>query len=271
MRTQPLKSPRLLKKKRQRIIMRSVLVTCVVLAILFVPVLLLRLSFWTIQTISITGNAAVSEDSIRDVVRNEIQGTYFHLYSKSNIFLYPKSHIERTIRSQFSRISDVSVSMKSLKEIELNIVEQKPSALWCSEAHANCYFLNSEGFIFDQAPEFTDNVFVVFTGNTKENPIGQSYIPKEEFVKLNSLITEIRGLNLAIVSVDSLPDNDYAMVLATGETIFVTTRQDTDVTFSNLESVLNDPKLQLRKGDGLSVLSVDLRFGNKVFYKQKGK
>lgn len=271
MRTQPLKSPRLLKKKRQRIIMRSVLISLGMLAVIIVPVLLLKLSFWNIQNISVIGNGAVSEDSIRDIARNEIQGSYIHLYPKSNILLFPKSRIEQAILSKFSRISDVKVTLKSLKEIEVSVVEQKPSALWCIDMHASCFFLNSDGFIFDTSPQFTDNVFVVYTGNIKDNPIGQRYVSADEFSKLDTLVHQILSLNLKVVSVDALPDNDYAFMLSTGETIFITTRQSTDVTFSNLESVLSDPKLQLRKGDGLSVLSIDLRFGNKVFYKQKGK
>ncbi|MBY0328882.1 FtsQ-type POTRA domain-containing protein [Patescibacteria group bacterium] len=271
MRTQPLRSPRLLKKKRQRIIMRSVLGILGMSGIILLPVFLLRLAFWRVDTITIVGNAAVSEESIRQLAMQKLDGTYIHLYPKSNILLYPKKNIEQNILNQFSRISEVSIKTKSLHEIEVEVIEQKPIALWCANINSECYFLNADGYVFDVAPLFTDNVFIVYTGNIIEKPIGNYFAPADEFNRIHSLVTQISELNLAVDSVDALPDNDYALMLSTGETIFVTTRQKSDVTFSNLESVLSDPKLALRKNDGLSVLSIDLRFGNKVFYKQKAK
>ncbi len=270
MRTKPLQSPRLLKKRRKRIIMRIVLSVCALVAVIALPALLLRLSFWNIRTIEVSGIKAVSETDVRSAVESKLEGTYFHIFPRSNIVIYPKRSIEETVKTSLQRIDGATVKRKSLSSIEVSISERAPVALWCGSASSSdCYFLDKSGLIFDRSPEFSNNVYVTYSGNVSGEPIGKYFAESAEFSRVQDFVQAVKSLALSPFAVTAMPNNDYRISLPKGEEILFTTRESLEETVSNLQSVLSDPKLSVRSGDSLSVTSIDLRFGNKVFFKQR--
>ncbi len=265
MRTKPLQSPRLLKKRRKRIIMRIVLSVCALVAVIALPALLLRLSFWNIRTIEVSGIKAVSETDVRSAVESKLEGTYFHIFPRSNIVIYPKRSIEETVKTSLQRIDGATVKRKSLSSIEVSISERAPVALWCGSASSSdCYFLDKSGLIFDRSPEFSNNVYVTYSGNVSGEPIGKYFAESAEFSRVQDFVQAVKSLALSPFAVTAMPNNDYRISLPKGEEILFTTRESLEETVSNLQSVLSDPKHSVRSGDSLSVTSIDLPFGNKV-------
>lgn len=252
---------------------RTVLIVFVVLFIVLVPAILARLSFWKIKNIEVNNNATISGEAIRSSVEGKLAGSYYYLFPRSNILLYPKEKIENDLKVKFPRIESVTVSMKAMDTIVVNIMERKPVAEWCTGEAATdggCYFLDNTGLVIDKSPTFTKNVYTTYFGNLVGNPVGHQYVSANDFNDLQNFVETLKTLSLVPVSVEANPDNDYTLTLSGGEVILFTLRQKMSNTISNLESVLTDPKLVLRSSTGLSVSSLDLRYGNKVFYKKKG-
>lgn len=252
--------------------MRAVLSICGVVAVIAVPALLLRLSFWNIKTIQVSGTKAVSESDIKVKVASKLEGNYFRVFPRSNILIYPRVGIERDLLLSLQRVDAVTVSRESLTSIHVSISERAPVALWCSVASSSaCYFLDKTGLVFDQSPEFSSNVYVSYFGNMSGEPIGNYFVNSSEFSFLQDFVQALKGFSLNPTSVMAMPNNDYKIVLPKGEEILFTTRESLEETISNLQSVLSDSKLSIQSGDSLSVTSIDLRFGNKVFFKKKGE
>jgi cell division septal protein FtsQ len=263
------RSPRLLKKRRKRIVWRTIFIVLVAIVIVVGPILLLRMQFWQIASISVSGNSAVPSSVIQNLVQADINGNYIRVIPKSNILLYPKKAIETDILKIFPRIKTIQISMSGLQSISIDVTERVPTALWCQDI--SCYLMDSNGLIFDSAPEFNGNVYLIYKGEVEGGPIGAIYTTPTEFATINSLVDGIKALSLTPVSVNALGNNDYEITLVGGEVITVNTVMPVTQTLSNFTSLLSDPKLSLRSGNGLSVATVDLRYGNKVFFKKKGQ
>src|ERR1035437_5303606 len=105
------RSPRLLKKRRKRIVWRTIFIVLVAIVIVAGPILLLRMQFWQIASISVSGNSAVPSSVIQNLVQADINGNYIRVIPKSNLLLYPKKAIETDILKIFPRIKTIQISM----------------------------------------------------------------------------------------------------------------------------------------------------------------
>lgn len=268
-----IRSPKLQKHHHQLLALKIVLSLLLVGALLALPVFLSRAKFLTIQTISVSGNSVVQSSEIESVVRDELQGNYLHLFSKANIALYPKSKIKTAISEKFSRIQSFEVRSTSLTSISIIITERKPESLWCKDmqGETGCYFIDSKGLVFDEAPKFSPDVYFVYTGGIQGEPIGARYGTEESFAKLKLVVAGVRDLNLEPVAVDSISDNSYAIHLKRGGVIYFSLHDDSEKIISNLESVLSDPTISVFQNGVLTVSSLDLRYGNKVILKKRGE
>lgn len=255
-----------------------VLLVLGILVLLALPVILLNLSFWKIRTITVSGNSAVPAESIDPIVAGDLQGTFDHLIPRANIIFFSKADIVRDVTSAFPRLLSVRVSITGFHSINVAVTERVPSALWCDNGNA-CYLMDASGIIFDHAPEIEGALYLVYRGEVGDasttdltaSPLGAQFTTPAEFASLQTFAGNVKTLNLDPVSVTALGESEYEMALSGGEVIFFTTRVPIADTISNFESVLADPSLSLRSGSGLSVSSLDLRYGNKVFYVKKGK
>ena len=72
-------------------------------------------------------------DDIVRVAREELDGKYFFLFHRDNIFLYPKNRISSRLGEEFKRIADVDIRRNSLTGIRIVITEHKPAYLWCGD------------------------------------------------------------------------------------------------------------------------------------------
>mgnify|MGYP000449587163 CR=1 FL=1 len=251
---------------------RWVLFFLLAVFVVALPAILTRLSFLQIIEIRVSGVRVVSSDAVRDLTIEELSEYYFGIYPKKNIFFFSKKDIIETLKENFPRISSVGVSIEGFKSLSVEIVEREPSALWC-EADDICFFLDESGFVFDRAPQFTDAVFVSFLGDLElgpsDAPVGRNFLNPELFGDLDRFLLALRRLDLPPALVKRTTLDEYEISLVSGEKILISMSVPLSQIISNLSSLLSDPKLSIRDSFGLSVSSLDLRFGNKVFFVRK--
>ncbi len=273
-----LRSPELAKKKKKQFKIKSSVAVFVFIVILAIPPIISHLPALTIQNIEITGNAVLTQEELRDYVKEKISGNYFKLFSKSNIFIYPKSKTEKSIMQDFFRLESVNFSFKNLKSIAVHVEERKPFAVWCSSEivdktvvfHDECYFIDKEGFVFSQAPDFSGNVYVRYYGliTLADTSASRQFFPSEEFKKVSSFITQIDSLGFHITDAVLYEDSDVELYTVSGGKILLTTREDFSVTFENFQSLLGDKTSVSDKSNFIEKLDyVDLRFGKKLYFK----
>ncbi len=277
-----------IKRKRKRALWKF-------LAIFFVVILVVGGIAWgfsrpglRIAHIEVSGNSVLGTNEITSFVNKEINGKYVFLFPKDSILFYPKDRIKNDLLDSFKRILSIEVRAKDFTTLSITINERKPYSLWCGEVFLNgatpintpCYFTDNTGFLFAEAPHFSDNVYVEFygplyrVGSSTSTPgiipEGSILLPVPEFKTIDlfrDLLERIGFRSQAIIAMDA---GDYTFIMREGEKVLLNKNQDPMRLVSDIESAfraeLGDP------GDALirkQIEYIDARFANKIFFKKR--
>lgn len=238
-----------------------------------------------INEVALTGGILVTEKEVKEESLEFMNGKYFFLFPKNNSFLYQKSGLEEHLKDKFKRVDTITVDLDGLNKLVINITERKPIAIWCREnsmpvgtsteivagfPKENCYFMDSLSTIFAEAPNFSGDAYFKYYGLVEDpSPIGKKYIASStEFVAINSFIQSIKELKIKPVYLQAKEEGEFSLFLQGGGQIFFDVRKSLDLSYQNLQTLLKSPELVIKQGY-LPVEYVDLRYGNKLFYKLK--
>lgn len=240
--------------------------------------LLLWGSFWIpyfrIQTITIEGK--VSESQVKNAI-NQYLSSYNTLFLPNNhILLVSPQKIESLLRVQELGIARAERHIPHT--LHISFPERIPFALVC-RADVRCYYLNTEGLLFSEAPEFSNAPLLLITTNPSfphafETLTLGDYLA--DIATLNYLVTmteyfskegiEIIAIETQQISETNLPFHFQEIKIYTSEDwhLFVNTNRLAESVFRDFKLLL-DQKIKTRA----NLSSVDLRFENKAFYKLK--
>lgn len=229
--------------------------------------------FIVINNVSVSGNSLIASDDILTTTKNILADSYFGLFTKSNIFLYPQKNIQKTLAATFPAIKNVRGNLENWQTLNLSVEERQPSALWCQSIEAtDCFYLDRNGLIFSPAPVFSDNIFLKFTGgeiNASSSPIvGKNFLPSDEFRRVTFFLDSLMPLGLTAASFEASA-NQYQIQLKIGGRLIIKAADDLTVILENLATILRSDNLKKALARGGVIDYIDLRYGNKVFYKFK--
>lgn len=293
-----LNSPRLqeIKKKKHQALRKKMLFIFIISILVLVG--LSFISKWeklNINNIQVSGNKVIENKMVEDVVQKEISGNYLYFLPKTNFLLYPKNKIEIELKNKFKRIKNIAINNKNIKTLDISLIERTGLYTYCGislaqdveilnndTTHEKCYFIDEDGYIFDEAPYFSGEIYLKFYGKTQqtENNLEESptnsYFFQPIFKKLISFKEALEKINIkpAIFYVED--NGDISVFLSSslkselGPKIILKTDSDFEKIIENLQSVLTTEPFQTDFRDKYSsLLYIDLRFGNKVYYKFK--
>ena len=274
--------PSKLRRRRQKLfIIKTISIFFLLICFILAFSWLSKISLIQIEEIEISGNIIVSKEEIIETVKKETSRKYLMLFSRNNIFLYPKKAIELKLTSEFKKLDKVTVKSRGFKKLIVKIVERTPNSLWCrdtigskNENNKNfetCYFLDEEGLIFSGAPDFSGNSFVRNYGllDDIEQPIGEIYMSNKKFKDVSSFMNSLLILGIKVESFRVESEDDYKIYLKNGIKLIFDNKQSLDKTLENIQSILSEVDL---RGDypinNLTKIDyIDFRFGNKIFLK----
>lgn len=295
-----------LKKRRHKNFLNKILISFFGFAtIVVLSSYLSRLGRMNISEIKIVGNKITDAEKLKAEVEKQIAGKYFWFFPKTNILLYPQETIKTELQNKFKRIKDINLSIKPArttgivqsggnnKTLEIFLSERTASYTWCgakvpeallpsegSKASGGegqkCYFMDSDGYIFDEAPYFSGDVYFKFYGlfdlNT-DNPLG-FYFSKQNFKQLISFRDILADIRLKPVALRIVNNEDAEIILlkgvraATEPKIIFKMNANIQNIAENLQAALNTEPLQSKfKNKYSSLQYIDLRFNNKVYDK----
>jgi cell division septal protein FtsQ len=225
------------------------------------------LPLFTIGAISVSGSEAISPKLIERYAESVVYDGSYGFLSRADIFLYPRADIEQGLSRFFPRIESARVARASMlaSTVAIAIVERKQFAQWCADEQ--CYSMDEKGFIFARAASTTTQY--VFRGGlaTSSQPVGQRFASAQ----LPGILVALKLFGQAgfhPLGAFVKDDKDFTMPLVEGYQIKASFGADAMALVRNLELVLSSDVL---KGKENSLEYVDLRFGNRVYYKLKGQ
>ncbi len=270
------RSPLRTRRRKVRLIIAAViLILCLALAwgtrmLSYHPQL-------TIQTISVEGAERVPPEVVISYVTTLLDDGRFHFLARRNIFLYPKSALANAVATNFPRIASAHVSRESPLSTNLivRIEERDPFSRWCAEPEvdmsAACFWMDSNGFVFAEAAseERGANAYVFTKGLTLggEWPIGETFSPGH-IPGILAMLRYLENADFKPTGASIENDQDLFIYLEEGFFIKASYGQDAAQLARNLELILESDAL---RGKATNLDYIDLRFGNRVYYKMKGE
>ncbi len=225
-----------------------------------------------VSEVRVTGAQKVEPSIIRTYVESELSDDSWQYFSRRNIFLYPREEIEAGVVATFPRVKAAQISRTALfsQELIVDIEEREQYALWC-KSESDCYAMDDAGFIFTaMATTSGEDLRTIyrFSGGLDAEPIGANLVPQYFAGTLQLLTTVQEETGLIPYRIDMLRDQDFHVYVSQGFFIKASLGQDAGALARNLELVLESEALRDRIGD---IEYVDMRFGNRVYYKMKGE
>lgn len=282
-----LNSPHLeeLKKKRRKATRNKTLAFVFLFLAISVGLgYLLRWQKINIQSVQISGNGVLDTTAIEEVARENLAGNFLWFIPKTNFLLYPRGTIATALADKFKILKDISIGLEQDGVLNINVTEREAKYTWCGEELSleseknKCYFIESNGYVFDQAPYFSGDVYFKFYGKLegeKNEPIGSYFLP-DFFSKLVSLKDMMSRIGVKVSSLVVSSDGEVDLYLSTitpppdAPKIIFKLNADFEKIVENLQTALSSEPLQADFKKKYSSLNyIDLRFGNKVYFKFK--
>lgn len=231
-------------------------------------VLLLRQKALLVQSIVIEGNAAVAAADVSSIADRILDGSYLGLIPRRAILFYPRESIEKAI-STIPWVSGVRVGLDGVNTLKIRINERTPLYIWCPVILSEtCYFLDAAALAFAETPEFSNNVFMRFYGPLEGQGLAPGrYLSETKFKDLIRLIDTLNGISETVTMVMKR-ENEFELSLTKGGRILLPRDFSSESVLTNLNAALSAEPLKSRFAKERSSLDyLDLRFGNKVFFK----
>lgn len=280
-------SPRIIEIKRKT--KQRFLRLVILLFFLFVSIII-GLSYFsndkylTIDKIVIEGTNIIDKNNVDSFVKEKLSGKYVYLFAKKNSLIYPHNEIYNKLLEEFPRIEGLSVSRLGFKTLNIKIKERSGSYLYCGEQlpedqtliGENCYFINNDGYVFDNAPYFSGDVYFKFyvpMGEDARAPLGKNIMDKSRFYELVRFIDGVEKLRLeaSYIVIDSENvDSLYLIKKANTINPKIIFKRDDNLTLmlENIASAMSKSEFANEINSKYDTLSyIDLRFDNKVIYK----
>ena len=241
-----------------------------------------KVNSFIVSDVVIEGAHAVSSKDVLALALMPLDTHLLHYIGRNNALLYPKTAVEKSITALSPRIAHVTATFDSLKVLHIKLTEFTPTFLYCSHESdipedasstlsslpPQCYFADNEGYVFAHAPLYEGHPFVMIIGTTSRSDgslVGKSTLPIAEYRQIRIFIDALARLGLSTRSVTLLDGNDVRFLTDMPWTILWSTSKDPLQSAENLSLVLESyDSLRLSSSD---TKEVDLRFGNKIFYR----
>ena len=278
----PFVSDKLARKRKSQAKLRRFFSLCIVLAVLSGVGYVMYANRFQLQGVDVTGSQAVPAEEIVAYANDLIAGKRFYIFPRRNIFLYSKSREAAELASAFPRLKTITISVVS-QRLAVVVTEREPAYMWCGETipetrqasfESTCYFVDSTGYIFSLAPQFSDSVYQrIYTSlNHPDAPIGQFAMSATTLTRVSSFAKEITSQTFEPSAYSITSDGDALIFLYrdsdTSPVIRYNPLHDPLTVVAQFKAAIASEPLHTKLSFGVDALEyIDVRFPNKIFYK----
>lgn len=253
----------------------------IIISILLIIIFIIALSFlvnykkFNISKINIYGADMLDQKAILENIENSLSGKYYILFSKRNFLIYPKEQVYKNLYNQFPVLSSVESYVTESNTLQVDLKLRKAFALWCQRYDdrdfPKCFFLDDNGFVFSPAPDFSGDAYLKYFGFLPfGDPVGSNFLNSpQSFKNLSDFINKLKKIGISPLYTEASTTSSFEINIDKDSKILFNLDYDLNQTFDRLSVFINS-KEWLSENLKLTDLEyLDLRFGNKVFYKLK--
>ncbi len=228
-----------------------------------------------IENVNIYGADILDQSLLKENINSTLSGKYYHLFSKKNFLIYPNKYISDNLKSEFKIIDYTSIYLTDINTLQVDVYLREPFALWCQKYDGmdfpKCFFLDKKGFVFSPSPDFSGDAYLKYFGFLPfGDPVGSYFLNSpQSFTKLSDFLISLKKIGISPIYTTASTTNSFEINLKNDSKIFFNLDDDLEKTYFRLDAFLKSKKWI---SEGITIDSLDyldLRFGNKIFYKKK--
>lgn len=259
-------------RRRRRLLLLALVVFIFVVLCAAGVTWLSNAAFLRISTVEVLGTQTLSTSTIAAFVEGELAGSYLYFFPKNNIFLYPKEIVSRELLSAMPTIAEVNLRAKNFHTLAVAIIEHQPKALWCGEVVASsspCFLLDENGLAYAAAADFSGDAYQRYYGALAPGTSPRHYLTSTQFHSLSALVDTIaqnqKPNSVRGVLVDQ--NSDVRLTFASGFVLLFPLGDDGGDIYQRFTLALQSDAFKAHPLSDFQYL--DLRFGDKLYYKLK--
>lgn len=282
-----LRSQSLTRKRKKKKILKIWLFILSTIVFFICLAWLFSLQSLAIKKVIVVGNVNITSGEIQNITNNILDQKYLGIFSKRNAFVYPKDYIVKTLSHTYPRIEDIAIDTESLEILNIKVKERTSSSVWC--AAVLCYLVDEQGYIFAESISASspaastssdalvntpkENTHAVLYGGDQfvgPEPIGKHVFTENLYRDILQTIDELEKEKLVIKEVHVFSRDEIVFTVTDGGKIIFSDRKPFAVSLENLRSSLKSSVFAGQKSSSSPTSKfeyIDVRFGNKVFYK----
>ncbi len=266
---------------------------------------LLRLPQWQIDRIEVLGAVKIDPAVLREGVLHALSGSYIHFIPRSSYVLTQRDAVAARLKATFPKIATITVRKDFPDTLRIEIKERDFWGVYCAlppkdisappedstavDVHPDtdatasiraatrfpppdspeaCVLIDGTGFAYEAAPVSTGAVLQKIYSDHTAASIGTEVVPPHLMDFIRRALTASEGATGSIAThwyVLADYPGEIRLRVSDGFAIYFNTDDNLAATFTALQTVLTE-EIKNRRNQ---LDYIDLRFGNKVFYKYK--
>lgn len=267
------------KPRKHTFNLRVVMGGGVMLIVIAAGMMSTRFDALRIHTISVSGTRSVSPEAIEKEISLTLEGSYLAgLVPYRFLLASPAQKISSGIKEAFPLIAEVAVKKVFPDELDIAVRERELFGILCNDRmrgsspdeqiHVECAYVDTDGITYQRSPISSGFLIMKISTDASSTPIGVKLIER-------AMIERMTFLKRQLPAVVGLHATSYELISAIPHEIRVTTNEGFALVVKDGDDVNNMMRvlktvLEKEIGSRRKNLSyIDLRFGNKVFYKFK--
>lgn len=225
-----------------------------------------------INQVEFFGLQSLEERILRERVSAMISGAYAFVLPRSSYFLADSAAIASRLREEFPRLADAQVAKEFPDKLVVTASERAFWGIFCSSSNSTstpvCVYIDPSGFSYEEAPEPKGSLILSIYSDGPDAAIGKPVVDAATAELLQFLTKEtLVAAGTPVIGYELRSRVTSEIRARTGDGFIIIFERNADFgnSFRVLKRVLDEEIKEKR--DRLDY--IDLRFGNKVFYKMK--
>lgn len=242
------------KRQKRR---RRVLATLGILFSLGLVAVLLYVPIFQIKGIEIQGAKHTGVAALQASIVPFIDGYRYGFIPNENIFLYERKKIKDFVMREYPSVESIDIRVDTSRTLIVHIKDRKPLGVWCSD---QCYLYDTAGVLFKKSFTYTGALYVSWKRD------GLKPLTLLDTVECVGLCTDVKFLEfLRSYRIEKAVIHDSTVDLWSTDGYYIKSGLIASTTMSHMKDVMDS-----RPGLLQSLEYIDLRFENKIFYRERG-
>ncbi len=230
-----------------------------------------------IKIIEVEGVDVETAFAIRQFTAHALAGAMGAVVPRRMFFAVRSGRLRDSIRREFPKLKEVRAKKRFPDSLVIRASERELFAILCNDKARDtpltpivhwCAYLDADGIAYTAAPLFAGYLILKIHTDFKDAHIGQEAIAPsliEKFRLIKSALASKMGIIVESFELSAAIPSEFRVATADGFWIFFRVENNYENAFRVLGRILED-----EIGDRRARVDyIDLRFGNKVFYKMK--